>query len=212
MNIEQRGMLSLIGKESFRNSGSRWSAASQAGLMLVRRYALSDDNEHTPVLVSGQLCKPAPSYRRKQDRNYCHSCHGSSPWSRPPSSLAPSCLWAAPGAPLPCCSLKRPMPLLSSLRIQPHKAHGIKTANHPPATPLRNSFTLLLIWTYLQLLINFSKLHLFGVKFCLTDVYFKVNFWHTATEFSESGEGNERKTWINEAYQGCAFSYPCKYS
>lgn len=43
--MEQRGMLSLIWKESFRNSGSRWSAASQARLMLVRRYALSDDNK-----------------------------------------------------------------------------------------------------------------------------------------------------------------------
>lgn len=51
--MEQRGMLSLIWKESFRNAGSRWSAASQALLMLVHRYALSDNSKHMPVLVQG---------------------------------------------------------------------------------------------------------------------------------------------------------------
>lgn len=61
MNMEQRGMLSLIWKECFRNSESRWSAASQARLMLVYRYALSDNSKHMPVLIQGWVCVAPPS-------------------------------------------------------------------------------------------------------------------------------------------------------
>lgn len=136
MNTEQRQMLSLIWKESFRNSGSRWSAASQSRLMLVCKYAFSDNNKQMPVLVEGWLCKPAPRYRRKQVSNYHHNGHGSWQWSWSPPSLAPPCLWTAPGFLHPRYSSKTSMFLLSVLWRKPHKAHGIETANHPSAIPL----------------------------------------------------------------------------
>lgn len=136
MNTEQRQMLSLIWKESFRNSGSRWSAASQASLMLVRKYALSDNNKHMAVLVEGWLCIPAPRDRRKQGSNYLHDCHGSWQWSWLPPRLAPLCLWTAPGSLHPHYSSKTSVFRLSFFWRKPHKAHGVKTANHPSATPL----------------------------------------------------------------------------
>lgn len=67
--MEQRGMQILIWKEPFRNSVSRWSAASQAGLMLVHRYALSDNNKHTPVLVQGSVCEAPPSTEGSKTAN-----------------------------------------------------------------------------------------------------------------------------------------------
>lgn len=128
MNMEQRGMLSLIWKESFRNSGSRWSAASQARLMLVHRYALSDNSKHTPVLVQGWACKAPPSTEGSETAKSAMAT----------AAVVPHCE-AAATFPSPTvtlgCSRGSPSPLLSkeadalsSLWVQPHEAHGIRTA------------------------------------------------------------------------------------
>lgn len=106
MNVEQRGMLSLIWKESFRNSGSRWSAASQARLMLVHRFALSDNNKHMPVLVQGWVCEAPPSTEGIKTANTATAT----------AAVAPHCE-AATISPSPTvtggCTRGSPSPLLS---------------------------------------------------------------------------------------------------
>lgn len=68
MTTKQRGMLSLIWKESFRNSGSRWSAVAQAKLMFVLSCALSDYSKHL-CLFRGNSVNQLPSTRESKAAN-----------------------------------------------------------------------------------------------------------------------------------------------
>lgn len=134
--MEQRGMLILIWKESFRNSMSRWSAASQAGLILVHRYALSDNNKHVPVLVQGSVCEAPPRTEGRKTANATAIAavvpHSEAAAIFPSPTVTLGCTRCSP-SPL----LSEETDALSSLGVQPHKAHDIRTAKHPPATLLR---------------------------------------------------------------------------